>query len=218
MSNEPLIKKGLNFRIGEASENPKETARRKRRMKGAERRMATHKARLDRYRKIIAERAVESTTREGEHVTKPLAEPEWDEYRMKRLVEEAKYMAAKRDYIAYREMYESRVAANSDALRELLASERATVFANRNARRYTRVVVEKLRKGEAGGSPILKNLSPLTKGGHRKEFRAAVMKFLKDVDPITSELFEKKPKLFSRVIEELAAQIRDMDADLGGAE
>ena len=101
-----------------------------------------------------------------------LDEPAVYEFRMKRLQEEAKYMAAKRDYDKYRQLYEEHVGESVDALREILSSERATVFAHRNARRYTAVVMEQLKKGEAGGSPIIKSLFPLTESGHRKEFVA----------------------------------------------
>ena len=79
--NENLLK----LKIGSATANPNETARRKRKMKGAERRMATHKVRVERYRKIIAERAVQSISKDGGIVTVYISEPEWNEYRMKRL-------------------------------------------------------------------------------------------------------------------------------------
>ena len=200
----------LKLKVGSAEADPQEVLRQKRLMKGAKRRMMKHKTNIARYRKIIGERAVLHISKDGQPSTIHLGETDVEEYRMKRLKEEAAYMAASRDYNAHREMFEDLVGSNSDGIREILRSERAAVFANRNSGRYTALVMEHLKKGEASGDKTITNLLPLTQTGHRKEFREAIGKFVKVVDPKTSAFFENKPKLYSRVIENLIAELGDM--------
>ncbi len=197
----------LRLKVGSAEADPQEVLRHKRLMKGAKRRMATHNDKADLYRIITKERAVQRISKDGKTLTINLGEPEVYEYRMRRYKEQLAYMAAKRDYEAHRDQYEALVGSNTAELREILQSERATIFASRNARRYAGIVMGHLRKGDANGTSTIQALLPLTGSGHRKEFRSGVQKFVGGVDPETAELFEKKPKLFSRVVERLAVDL-----------
>ena len=126
----------LRFKVGSAEADPQEVLRQKRLMKGAKRRMMTHKNNTA-ISKIIRERAVLHISKDGKPSTIHLGETEVEEYRMRRYKEQAAYMAASRDYKAHREKYEALVGSNSDGIREILRSERAAVFASRNSGRYT---------------------------------------------------------------------------------
>jgi hypothetical protein len=203
----------LNLRIGSAEADPQETRRHKRLMKGARRRITTHKSRIELYRTIIRERAVTHFDVDNNSITVPLAEPEVQEYRMKLLKEKALLMAAKRDFDAHRQMYEDRVGQNADGIRTILKDAREDSYAEKHASSKAIKVMDILKRGKGSAE----RFATLAQPGNRKEFRNEVDQVVRESDAELALVFDKHAKLFGRVIELVVQELRQTDNN-GGAQ
>jgi hypothetical protein len=203
----------LMFRLGSAEANPQKVREEKRRMKGAKRRISTHQIRINKYRTIIRERAVKSVDKEKVEKILHLGEPEVEEYRMKLLKEKGLLMAAKRDEDVHRTMYEELVGENTADFRAILKDERDEAFARRFGRTNATKVMGMIKSSEATFSRFLNLAEP----GSRPKFRSEIKLIVDEADAKLAELFDRKPKLFTRVIEVLVEELRNTESD-GGAQ
>ena len=202
----------LNLRIGSAEVDPREISRHKRLMRGASRRITTHKSRIELFRTIIKERAVKRFDVENNVTIVPLAEPEVEEYRMKLLKEKALLMAAKRDFDSHKQMYEDRVGKSAEGIRTILKDGGEENYASKYASSNATKVMEILTRGK---DPMARFVS-LAQPGNRKQFRIEVSRVVREADPKLSASFEKHAKLFGRVIEMVVQELRQSDSE-GGA-
>lgn len=182
--------------------------RARRRLKGAESRIETHEDRRDYYREIINRREIVKVKRNGERIVIQLSELDVEEYRAKKLMEEALLMQAKNDRNEYKAECDSLLGMNTAGLRQSLQNGRATEYARRMGPKTAEKVLVTVKGDEAFG-----NLQRSAEG-KRKVFRTILWDIIVKVSPELKEELEDKPKLFTRVLDILQDQLKPVKKEL----
>jgi hypothetical protein len=177
-------------------------ARARRRLKGAEERINTHREHRDFYRDVIKRREIIKTKSNGDRITVQLSEFDVEEFRAKKLMEEAHLMQAKLDQNEYQKECESLLGSNTAGILQTLQSGRSTEYARRMGPRTAEKVLDAVKVDEG-----FENLKQKT-SGKRKEFRVILWDLIVKVSPELKKEFEVKPKLFTRVVELLEEQLK----------
>ncbi len=182
--------------------------RARRRLKGAESRIETHEDRRDYYREIVNRREIVKIKRNGDRIVIQLSELDVEEYRAKKLMEEALLMQAKHDRDEYKQERDSLLGMNTAGLRQSLQNGRATEYARRMGPKTAEKVLAVVKENEAFG-----NLQRSAEG-KRKEFRSILWDILVKVSPELKEELEDKPKLYTRVLDILQDQLKPVKQEL----
>jgi hypothetical protein len=178
------------------------SARARRRLNGAKSRISTHEDRRDYYREVIHRREIVKISPSGERLVIRLSESEVDDYRAKRLMEEALLLQAKHDRDEYQHECDTLLGMTTSNLRQSLKNARATEYARRMGPRTAEATLNAIKGDPA--FPMLRR----TALGERKGFRSALWNLVVKVNPDLKEEFEGKPKLFTRVVEILHDQLK----------
>jgi hypothetical protein len=182
--------------------------RARRRLKGAESRIETHEDRRDYYREIINRREIVKVKRNGDRIVLQLSELDVENYRAKKLMEEALLMQAKNDRIEYRTECDSLLGMNTAGLRQTLQNGRATEYARRMGPKTAEKVLAVVKENKAFG-----NLQHSAKG-KRKVFRSILWDIIVNVSPELKEELEDKPKLYTRVLDILQDQLKPVKQEI----
>lgn len=177
-------------------------ARARRRLNGADSRIDTHENRRDYYRDIINRREIVKVKPNGDRIVIRLSELEVEEFRAKRLMEDAHILQAKHDRAQYQRECDTLLGMTTSNLRQSLKNARATEYARRMGPKTSEAVLNAIK-----GDPSFPEIR-LIALGERKEFRTALWNLVVKVSPELKEEFEGKPKLFTRVVEILHDEIR----------
>jgi hypothetical protein len=182
--------------------------RARRRLKGAESRIETHEDRRDYYREIINRREIVKVKRNGERIVLQLTELDVENYRAKKLMEEALLMQAKNDRIEYRTECDSLLGMNTAGLRQTLQNGRATEYARRMGPKTAEKVLVAV-KGDASFGNL-----QLSAEKKRKVFRTILWDIIVKVSPELKEELEDKPKLYTRVLDILQDQLKPVKKEM----
>ncbi len=182
--------------------------RARRRLKGAESRIETHEDRRDYYREIVNRREIVKIKRNGDRIVIQLSELDVEEYRAKKLMEEALLMQAKHDRDEYKQERDSLLGMNNAGLRQSLQNGRATEYARRMGPKTAEKVLAVVKGNEAFG-----NLQRSAEG-KRKGFRTILWDIIVKGSPELKEELEDKPKLYTRVLDILQDQLKPVKQEI----
>lgn len=201
-------RKAASKQIGSLTPEQKR-ARARRKMKGAEKRIATHEDRRDNYRDIINRREITKTNSKGDLIHVPLSEVDVQEYRAKKLMEEALIMKSKNQFDSHKSEYELILGSTNASLIQALQTGRSTEYARRMGPKTAEKVLEVVKVNK-GFADLKKKAS-----GKRKEFRIALWNLVEKANAELKTEFEAKPKLFTRVVEILEEQLKAVKVEAG---